>query len=130
MPDINYPAVIVAAIAAFVASTIFYIIFAKQRAQLSPAAAGATRPRPTMMLTEIVRNVILAFVIALLVQRLGVVNSTDAILLALVLWIGFPLVLLSGSVMWEKVPAKLASIHAGDWLVKLLLLTLIVSVWH
>jgi hypothetical protein len=31
--------------------------------------------------------------------------------------------------MWEKVPPKLAAIHAGDWLLKLLVIAVIVSVW-
>ena len=30
--------------------------------------------------------------------------------------------------MWEKVPPKLAAIH-GDWLLKLLVIAVIVSVW-
>jgi hypothetical protein len=51
----------------------------------------------------------------------------SAILLGLVLWWGFPLVLLSGSVMWEKVPAPTAVLHAGDWLLKLLVISAIVG---
>ncbi len=38
--------------------------------------------------------------------------------------------LLAGSVIWENVPWKLAALHAGDWLVKLLVIAVIVSVWH
>jgi hypothetical protein len=34
------------------------------------------------------------------------------------------------SSMWEKVPFKMAAIHAGDWLVKLVLLAVIVGVWR
>ena len=41
--------------------------------------------------------------------------------------IAFPVVLLTGSVVHEKVPWRLAAIHAGDWLVKLLLVTLVVG---
>jgi hypothetical protein len=39
-------------------------------------------------------------------------------------------VLLTGSVIWEDVPRKLAAIHAGDWLVKLLAVAIVVSVWQ
>jgi hypothetical protein len=35
-----------------------------------------------------------------------------------------------GSILWEKVPFKMAAIHAGDWLVKLVLLAVIVGVWR
>jgi hypothetical protein len=48
----------------------------------------------------------------------------------LLLWFGFPLILLTGSVLWDNVPLKLAAIHAGDWLVKMLVIPLIVSAWR
>jgi hypothetical protein len=51
------------------------------------------------------------------------------VLLALVLWLGFPFVLLTGSMMWEKVPAVTAILHAGDWLLKLIVISVIVGLW-
>jgi hypothetical protein len=39
-------------------------------------------------------------------------------------------VLWTGAILWEKTPWKLAAIHAGDWVVKLLVIVLIVSVWQ
>ncbi len=45
------------------------------------------------------------------------------------LWIGFPVILLTGSVLWENVLWKVAAIHAGDWLVKMLVIPIIVSAW-
>jgi hypothetical protein len=50
--------------------------------------------------------------------------------LGLAVWIAFPVVLLTGSVIHENVPWKLAAIHAGDWLVKLVVVTVIVSLWR
>jgi hypothetical protein len=44
--------------------------------------------------------------------------------------LGFPVVLLAGSILWERVPAKLAAIHAGDWLVKVVGVALIVALWQ
>lgn len=38
--------------------------------------------------------------------------------------------LLVGSVIWENVPAKLAALHSGDWLVKLFVLSVIVGDWR
>jgi len=29
------------------------------------------------------------------------------------LWIGFPVIILTGSVLWENIPWKLAAIHAA-----------------
>jgi hypothetical protein len=53
-----------------------------------------------------------------------VTRPRDAVRLGLALWVAFPGVLLTGSVVHEKVPWRLAAIHAGDWLVKLLLVSL------
>ena len=55
--------------------------------------------------------------------------SLGPVQLALALWIGFPVVLLTGSVIHEKVPPMLAAIHAGDWLLKLLVITTAVALW-
>jgi hypothetical protein len=131
MQDINYWAVLAAVVAAFVASSVYYILFAKQYAKLSPAAAGAAdKPEPAVMIAELARNVLLAFVIAYLVDRLGINDLVGAVGLGLILWVGFPFILLGGSILHEKYPWRLAAIHAGDWLLKLLLMVLIVGLWQ
>jgi glycerol uptake facilitator-like aquaporin len=133
MFGINIAAVIVAAIAAFIISIIWYILFgeamAKARASTGTSTTETSTP-PWKMGVEIVRNIILASVIAYFVTRTNIQSWADALPLALVIWIGFPLMVLSGSVLWENVPWKLAAIHAGDWLVKLLAVTLILGIWR
>jgi len=131
MRGINYWAVLIAAFAAFVLSTAWYIGFAKQRAQLSPAAAAdMRRPQPAKMVLEIARNIVLAFVLAYFISRLGTADWLGAIKFALLAWLGFPFLLLTGSVMWENVPLKLAAIHAGDWLLKLVVMSVILCRWR
>jgi len=39
-------------------------------------------------------------------------------------------IILTGSVLWENTPWKVAAIHAGDWLVKLLVISVIVTLWR
>jgi hypothetical protein len=39
------------------------------------------------------------------------------------LWIVFPVMVLVGSVMLDHVPWRLGVIHAGDWFLKLVLVT-------
>ena len=131
MDQIKYLAVIVAAVAAFVFSTAWYIAFAKQRAALSAAAmTDMKKPQPVKMAIEIARNIILACILAYLVVRLGIVDWRAAVQFAVLLWVGFPVLLLTGSVMWENVPWKLACIHAGDWFGKLLVMITILSRWR
>jgi hypothetical protein len=64
------------------------------------------------------------------VPRRHLLALPSALLLALVLWVAFPLVLLTGSIIWERVPWQTAAIHAGDWLLKLLLVALVVGLIH
>lgn len=44
----------------------------------------------------------------------------DGLLLGLCLWVGFPLILWTGAILWEGTRWKLAAVHGGDWLIKLL----------
>ncbi|HET9411166.1 MAG TPA: DUF1761 domain-containing protein [Candidatus Dormibacteraeota bacterium] len=65
-----------------------------------------------------------------LASIIGITEWTGAVKLGLTMWIGFPVVLLIGSVTQENVPWKLGAIHAGDWLAKLLIISIIVSIWR
>jgi hypothetical protein len=127
----NYLAIGVAVVVAFVLSTVWYAVFGRQRAELSAAAAaGPGRPPPWKIAVELVRSLAVAVVLAGLADRLGSTDWTGGLWLGLVTWVGFPVVILSGSVLWENVPWKLAAIHAGDWLLKLVAVGILVSVWH
>jgi uncharacterized protein DUF1761 len=129
----NALALLVAAVAAFLASTIWYIAFARERLRLLTERGGVapeTRAPPWKMVVEILRSLVVAAAVALLLTFARVSDLAGALSLALVLWIGFPVVLLTGSVIWENVPPKLAAIHAGDWLIKLLLVAAILGAWH
>jgi hypothetical protein len=125
MPEVNFLGILVSTILAFVASFIYYIAFAKERRKLSPAAADSKRPNPKLILSELGKNLVISFVVGLFVHRLGLSNLTGAINFSFIIWIGFPVMILLSSVMYEKVPWKLAAIHAGDWLLKLLIITIV-----
>jgi len=133
MLHVNHLAVVTAAVVAFVASSVWYLLFGNVMMRLrgtSPGTAAEMSNVPAWKkLAEVLRNVVVAYVLARFVALLGVVGWPSAARLGLWVWLGFPAILLSGSVMWENVPPKLAAIHAGDWLVKLLLITVILGVW-
>jgi hypothetical protein len=128
--EFDYLAIAIAAVAAFILSGVWYGVFGGRLARLHPAYAEGGSLSGTDVIVELVRNLVLAAVIAGLVTRLPVDTWPGALLFALILWVGFPLVLLAGSVYHEKVPVPPAGIHAGDWLLKLLAITLIVVVWQ
>jgi len=136
MVHVNYVPVVVATFAIFVLGWLWYspLLFYKPWMRLrgldtDAAVAGAKMPGGKLV-AELVRCLVLASIVARLMALVGEGNSMNAIHFGLLLWIGFPVVLLTGSVLWDNVPWKVAAIHAGDWLVKLLVVTIIVTVWQ
>jgi hypothetical protein len=135
MMHVNYLAVLVAAVAVFVLGWLWYspLLFYKPWMRLrglDPVAAMAGAQMPAgKLLIEVGRCLVLAYVLARFVALLGVSGWMGAVHVGLLLWIGFPVILLAGSVLWDNVPWKVAAIHAGDWLVKMLVIPIIVSAW-
>ena len=129
MPELNPLAIVVAAVIVFVVSTVYYIVFAARMVDLRQGNEDAGGVQPWKIGVEIVRSLVLATVIAGLVVLLGVTDLGGALQLALALWIGFPVILLVGSVIWENVNPALATIHAGDWLLKLVIVSGVVTLW-
>src|SRR6266487_1565431 len=115
MVHVSYLPIVVAAVAVFVLGWLWYspLLFFKPWMRLrgmDPVAAMAGAKMPAgKLLIELARCLVLACVIARLVALL--------------------VIILTGSVLWENIPWKVAAIHAGDWLVKMLVIPIIVSVW-
>ncbi|HSK93992.1 MAG TPA: DUF1761 domain-containing protein [Candidatus Angelobacter sp.] len=129
MPELNWLAIAAAALAVFVVSTVYYIVFAARMVELRQGNEDAGGVQPWKIGVELVRSLVLATVIAGLARLLDITDLGGALQLGLALWVGFPVILLVGSVIWENVAPALATIHAGDWLLKLLIVATIVSLW-
>jgi hypothetical protein len=84
---------------------------------------------PWLLAVEVAKHLVVAAVVAGLAAGIGTTAWPTAVLLGLALWVGFPVILLLGSVVHENVPWRLAALHADDWLVKLLLIAVIVGIW-
>jgi hypothetical protein len=135
MLKINYWAVVVAAVAAFVVGALWYspLLFGKAYMQvrgINPAAMAAAKPPVGELLGELVKNLVVAFVLARFVVLLGVADWKAALQLGLWLWLGFQAMLLMGAVLHEKMPWMLYAIHAGDAFAKTLLMSVILGVWR
>jgi len=131
MTKVNYFAVIVAVVATFIVSSLWYspLLFGKPFMELSGIVSNGS-PNPIKIVGELLRTFILAYVLAHLATLLKIVSWHSALSLGIWLWIGFPVILLSGSIMWQNVPWQLAAIHAGDWLQKILIIMLILGMWR
>ena len=123
--------ILVAAVSVFVLSSVWYTALGPVEASvLGPDAPDrGGRPSPLKASLELARSLVLGAVIAGVAHTAHLHSVGSTLLLGLVLWIGFPLVLLSGSMLWDKVPPVTALLHAGDWLLKLLVISVIVGLW-
>lgn len=131
MPELNWIAIVVSAVVVFVVSAIYYVALGGPLSRLSDAYANTgERPAASTLVVELLRNLVVATVVAGIARLIGVTDIGGALLLGLALWIGFPLVILVGSVVHERVPPALAAIHTGDWLLKLLIISAIVTLWR
>lgn len=130
MPDLNVLAILLATVVAFVISGVYYAALGARLARLSPAYAEPGGPAVATIALELVRSLVVAVAVAALAAGLGLDGLAQALLLGLALWVAFPVVLLLGSVIHERVPPLLAAIHSGDWLLKLAAVASIVTVWR
>ena len=128
MPDAALLGVLVASVAAFVSGALYYALLGGRLAEVSEAAAGAGQPPPWKLAVEFLRCLIIAAVVAGLASQGNVDELVGGLLLGLALWVGFPFVLWVGAIIHENAPWKLAAIHGGDWLVKLPVVAVVVSV--
>jgi hypothetical protein len=132
MNKINYWAVIVAALAAFVVSSLYYSPFLMGNIwrTVDPATAAGYSPSVGRVVVEIARTLLIVYVLALVLARFGTDSPARAVGVAVLLWFGFSALMWVGAVMWERTPWQVAAIHSGDWLLKSALTSLILSTWR
>jgi hypothetical protein len=116
MLQINYWAVLVAAVVAFVVGALWYspLLFGKSYMKLRGLSPGADVKMPVgTIVTEFVRNLVVAYVLARFVVLLGVADWKGAVQLGLWVWLGFHATLnLLGAVLHENMPSSTPSMLA------------------
>lgn len=115
--------ILVATVVAFIISFAFYAV-----APAAPAAGDTApaRPRTWQIIVELLRSAITATLVTGLLVAGAWSGLAAGALLGLALW-ALPVVLLTGSVVWENVPVRSAALHGADWLIKLLAIGAIVG---
>lgn len=126
---VNYLAVLVAAIAAWIAGAIWYGILGK----LWVAAIGKTmdefkRENATRtglaaywpFILAFVSNLIIAFMLAGLMWHLGSTTISGGIVSAVLCWVGFVVTTMAVNNAFAGRPGTLTAIDAGHWLVAMM----------
>lgn len=127
---VNHVAVLVAGLAAFAFSLVWYSPLLFGNVWTEAQGAQATAMPLWKFLVAPIRELISAYVLAWLIARLGIDNWKGAVRLALILWLAYYVVQLAGAVIFDGMPLALGSVHAGDWLGKMLLMALVLDRWR
>ena len=126
---ISLAAIVVSALVAFALSLAWYspLMFGDIWMRYRDASLAAA-PLWKFFLAPL-REIITASVLAFLIVRVRPATFTSALALGLVLWAGFYAVQLSGAVIWDNRPWQLSAVHAGDWLMKTVFMTIVLAWW-
>jgi len=128
-PHISYAAIIISALLAFSLSLAWYspMMFGDIWMKYRDASIAAA-PSWKFFLAPL-REILTACVLAFLIARVRPGNLGSALVLGLVLWAGFYGVQLTGAVIWDNMPWQLGAVHAGDWLMKTVFMTIVLAWW-
>ncbi len=76
------------------------------------------------------RELIASYVLALLITRLQLLQWKNAGKLIVLLWLAFHAVGMAGAILWDNMAWQLGAVHAGDWLMKMVFMAVVLSIWH
>jgi len=125
----NYWAIAVTGIAAFILSIIWYspLVFGKIWEQYRHAP-NPSIPQWTMAFAPL-RELIASFTLAWLVIKLNLRDWKDTAKLMLLLWLAFHAVGMAGAILWDNMQWQLGLVHAGDWFMKMLFMGILLTIW-
>jgi hypothetical protein len=139
MPDVNYLAVLVAAIISMVLGFLWYgPIFGKKWIALmnfTPAsmeaakAKGMAKSYALMVLGSLLMAYILSHNLVFGSSYLGTEGVVAGLNVGFWNWLGFVVPVTMGSVLWEGKSWKLWWLNVGYYLVSMLLMGIILAVW-
>jgi hypothetical protein len=84
-------------------------------------------PQWTMFFAPL-RELCAAYVLALLIIRLNLKDWKQTTRLMLLLWVAFHAVGMAGAILWDNMHWQLGAVHAGDWLMKMLFMGIILTI--
>lgn len=123
MPVSSAIRIVVAALAAFVFSALYYgLIVGSAWHDLSGVSADTFAP--WQPIAQIIRNLVVAGALSLILRYTAAVGVWASLRIAAVLWLGFQVMAIAGSVIHENYPVTLLGIHAFDALMALVVMTI------
>jgi hypothetical protein len=115
--------ILVAAVASWIFGAIFYNILAKpwmKANDFSPQQQaifeGGPKASPTPFILSFLAEIVMAFVLALLIRKMGASDLGGALVLALTCWLGFVLTTTATSNAYGMRKTSLTIIDACHWM--------------
>jgi hypothetical protein len=126
---LNFIAILVTGITAFMLSILWYspLMFGNIW-ELYRHPPNPSIPQWTMLFAPL-REIIAAYVLALLIARLELRDWKATTSLILLLWLAFQAVGMAGAILWDNMQWQLGAVHAGDWLMKMLFMGIALTLW-
>lgn len=133
--DINYIAVLVAAIVSIVIGMVWYSPFAFGKAWMK--LSGISREKLEGMkkgmgksyLASFIAALISSFVLAILIDFAQATSVGGGLMMGFLVWLGFIATGLLNTVLWEGKPIKLYTLNVAHHFVSLLVMGAILAVW-
>lgn len=138
MNTVNFWAILVAAVVAFVIGGLWYspILFGKEYMALIGTTekdievAKAKGGMWKLYVAQFVFAVITFGVLGFFISSASGVTASDGALMGFLAWLGFEATVIAGGYLWEKKPMKLVVIQATCSLLTLVIGGAIIGVWH
>ncbi len=127
--QLNWFAVLVAGIVHLVSGLIWFQpkIFG---AEWSKLTGKSLNPAVKWIPAGIIAHMIMSVVLALIIYLADATDVLSGILVGVLAWIGFIVPILTGELIWEKIPFKLFLIRIANQLVGFCITGAILAVWR
>lgn len=135
MVELNYVAIIVAALANMAIGWLWYspLLFGKAWIKMVGFSKKDVRKMKKRagpaMVGGLITSFIVAYILAHFIAVMGASTMELAAQLAFWLWVGFIATVQFGMVLWENKPLKLWLLNASYWLVSMLVMAVILAKW-
>jgi len=126
--DVNYVALLVAGVASMIIGYLWYskTLFGNQRMKLSKVSEAdikaASKEMPKLYGTMYLASLVMAYVVAMFISKIGVTDVMGGVTVAFWAWLGFIATTMLTGVLYERKPLNLYFINAGYQLVTLVVM--------
>lgn len=124
---VNYPAVVVAAVAAFLLGWGWYMAFGKAWKEALGRQEGDSKPTPLPFIFAGLGSLLMAWMLAGLMGHLANVTVRGGLITAFLVWAGFVLTTTVVNQQFQDTKPLVTIIDSGHWLAALLVMGAIIG---